>query len=141
MKKIIVIAGFLFSVAGSVGTAFGGDDVGASFVKQEGGGHEVSMKGSLAENNLSCKEKQPCQKLFDTVHDAAQNSFAGTFVGEIVDIETQKVREAEFTIGTLLLDGQEHRVIFEQDGAKIGILWVDPAAKINTELPIPTGDL
>lgn len=141
MKTSTLLSSILLFATVLCGSAFAGNEVGATFVGQEGGKEIASMKGNLAENNLSCKDGQPCQNLFDKVHDSAQGSFTGTFFGEIVDADTQVVRVAEFSTGTLYIGDQTYRMIFEIDGDSVGMIWVDPAAKIDSELPIPTDDL
>lgn len=144
MKQLLKFIGLALFTAAFSSPALGGDDVGASFVKEADGNHKVEMAGSLTENNLSCKAdaKQPCQKLFDTTHDSAAQSFAGTISGEILDPDG-RTRQATFALGTLYLKGAEHRIIFELDEAtnEIGMIWVDPAAGIDTEIRLPTDGL
>lgn len=140
MKKLSNIFSFLLFVSSVSGVAIAGNEVGASFV-QEGSDEKIAeMNGTLSDNNLSCAVKQDCQKKFNKVHDAAIGSFAGTITGVLVDAETGETQSAEFSIGLLDVLGKEYRVIYTQGDSSVNVIWVDPAANIDTEMPIPEVD-
>lgn len=137
MKKLFYIATILASAGFFFGSSVLAGDVGVSFV-QEGGDEKIAeMNGTLSDNNLSCAEKQECQKKFDKVHDAAKGNFSGTITGELVDAETGEKLTAEFSIGLLDILGKEYRVIYAQGDSSVNVVWVDPAANVSADLPIP----
>lgn len=142
MKKLGLVFGILVSLITVSGTASAGHDVGVSFAGPSSGEQDVNMDGSLSGNNLSCKADQACQDKFDKVHSSAEASFTGCFAGEVSDADGN-VRDANFCVGIMHLLDTDHRIVYEfdEESYEVRMIWVDPASKIDPDIPLPTLDL